>query len=174
MGPLRVLQLLGKPFALRVHGCAIGPLRAGASRARRRWRRWLGGPLDGRLPELGPVGAVVRLEEKRAIDVSEVGREAGRAWVDPAAGDGVLDHHRPCWGAVALPELAAVGAVVRREEEVAVDGGEAIRVGAERARGDPASGNGVLDHHRPCWGAVALPELAAVSAVVRREEERAV
>ena len=50
---------------------------------------------------------------------------------EPAgAGVDVLDEHGAGRGAVALPQLAAVDAVVGREVERAVDGGQVVDVGA--------------------------------------------
>ncbi|MGH2984704.1 MAG: hypothetical protein ACRDK5_10720 [Solirubrobacterales bacterium] len=90
----------------------------------------------------------------------------GGAHVDAAAGEGVLDDRRPGGGSVAPPQLDAVGAVVGGEEEGAVDVGQIVREGPADAGPDPAAGDGVLDEGRPRRGAVALPQLDAVGAVV--------
>src|SRR5205823_2605319 len=59
-----------------------------------------------------------------AFDVGEVVRQRVAGRVD------VLDHQGPARGAVALPQLDAVDAVVGREVELAVDVGE---IGGEAA-----------------------------------------
>src|SRR5206468_3423247 len=117
------------------------------------------------LPKLPAVDAVAGPEDERpargrqfACVFVGVG-EAGAARVD------VLDHRGAGGGAVALPKLPAVDAVAGPEEErpahvrqfacVFVGVGEA---GAARVD--------VLDHRGAGGGAVALPELPFVDAVV--------
>src|SRR5687768_6413372 len=62
------------------------------------------------------------------------------------------------------PDLEARGAVVRHEIEAVPGGRELLHVGGR------GKGRDVLHHPRARRGAVALPELDAMPAVVGREE----
>ena len=118
-------------------------------------------------PVMGPVGGN---EEEGAGHVRERSEVVG-----PKSGDDVLDHPRSSRRAVASPQLAAVDAVVGNEVEGPAHGGERIGVarGALAATAWALARVDVLDHPRAPAGAVASPQLAAVSAVPGGEEEGA-
>src|SRR5262249_17570177 len=100
------------------------------------------------------MAAVVSNKEQRAVHVGEVGEvTAAEAGVD------VLDHDGAGRGAVAAPQLLAVGAVVQAEETFPVDVGEFVRVTGK-----------VFDLDRAGRGAVALPQAVQVGS----EEQGAV
>src|SRR5206468_103048 len=120
------------------------------------------------LPQLEAVGAVVGAEEQRAADGGQV---RGEGTVGAAVD--VLEQHGAGGGAVALPQLDAVGAVAGGEEDDAADGGQ-VRGRATRRAAAGGAGVDVLDQHGAGRGAVALPELVAVDAVVGGEDQRAV
>ena len=80
----------------------------------------------------------------------------------------VLDQDGAGGGAVALPQLRAVSAVVGREEQRAVHVRQVSWGTSCRCRID------VLDQDGAGGGAVALPQLVPCVAVVGREEQRAV
>src|SRR5262249_56156100 len=69
------------------------------------------------------------------------------------------------FGAVALPQLPAVGAVLGAEEQRAVHVYQVARRGVGGARED------VLDADGAGFGAVALPELISAGAVAGLEEQ---
>src|SRR5262249_59751804 len=123
-------------------------------------------------PELVAVHAVVGGEEQRVARGGQVvGIGAVRRAVGAAAGTDVLDQDGAASGAVAPPELAAVGPVVGRKEKSITDRGQfagigALRISVRGARGD------VLDQDGAGGGAVALPQLHAVGSVVGGEEQR--
>ena len=90
-------------------------------------------------------------EEQRAVDVGQdAGRRSCRARID------VLDQDGAGGGAVALPQLVAVGAVVGAEEQRAVDVGQML--GVELA----APGSMSLTRTVPAAVPSRLPELVAV------------
>ena len=91
-----------------------------------------------------------------------------RDWNSPAPGLMSSTRMVPAGGAVALPQLEAVRAVVGREEQRAVD------VGQKFGSALPAPGLMSLTRTVPAARAVALPQLEAVGAVVGGEEQRAV
>ena len=101
-------------------------------------------------PKRGVEGA----EVKGAADLGEAGR--GRAG---GTRNDVPDQGGAARGAVGLPELDAVGAVVGGEVEGAVEVGEACRARAA------AAGVYVLDQGGAARGAVGLPELDAVGGI---------
>src|SRR5262249_54833982 len=112
-------------------------------------------------------------EPEQAAEVRQV---AGR--LDERAVVEVVHDDRAGGGAVALPQLGAVGAVVGREIERAADRGQAgrrRRVGNGRQPAGPRNRAGVDvgDQGGAGGGAVALPEFGAVNAVVGGEEEGA-
>src|SRR5262249_51979535 len=126
------------------------------------------------LPQLGAAAAVVGREEQRAVDVPQVVRAgAGGAEVD------VLDEGGAGGSPVRLPQLVAVAAVVGPEEQGAVAVRQVGREWPWRPEGpvrvDAVGGVGVdvLDEGGAGGGAVRLPQLVAVAAVVGREEQRA-
>ena len=112
------------------------------------------------------MGAVVGGEEQRPAHSGQGGRAV--AAVAVAAGVDVLDQDRARLGAVRLPQLPAVGAVVGGEEQRAAHGGQ-VRTGRCRRR---TSRVDVLDQDGARLGAVRLPQLPAVDAVVGGEEQR--
>ena len=108
--------------------------------------------------------AVVRSEVESAIDVGKIGR--GRRAVQKTVN--IADHHGACGGAVAFPQLGAVGRVVRRREvERSVHIGQVLR--------RPGSGpvDGFHAHSSPA-SAVAAPQFDAIRPVVRCEVEHSV
>src|SRR5262249_9160114 len=123
------------------------------------------------LPQLGAVAAFVGREEQRAAHVDQVGGfGAGGARSD------VLDHDGAGGSSVRLPQLEAVAAVVGRGDQRAADDGrvvreaEAVAVGVE---GGCGARSDILDEYGAGGGAVALPQLDAVAAVVGLEEQGA-
>ena len=73
----------------------------------------------------------------------------------------------PAAGAIRLPQLPAVAAVVGGEEQRPPHIGQEVGGVARRA-----AGMDVLDQHRARRGAVRLPQLPAVGTVVGGEEQR--
>src|SRR5262249_54728483 len=121
------------------------------------------------LPQLDAVAAIVGIEEQGAADVRQtVGVGAG------GAGKDVIDQGSAGGGAVALPQLDAVAAVVGMKEQGVADvrqvGLEVVRAGLQGTLG---TGEDVVDEDGAGRGAVALPQLVAVAAVVRHEEQGA-
>ena len=106
-------------------------------------------------PCIGVVGG----EIEDAVDTVERGRKRPLA----VATD-VAHQARAVFGAVARPQLGAVGAVVGAEEDAAVHRHEVVRIGADDAGLDVA-------HLRRAGGrAVAAPQLDAGDDVVGREQ----
>src|SRR5262249_40394881 len=106
---------------------------------------------------------VIVREEQRAIDVGEP------IWVGTAAaGSDVLDQNGARLGAVALPQLAPIRAVVGREKQRAVYISQHVWARAEGTRPD------ILDEGGAGGGAVAPPQLPPVCGVGGLEEQRPV
>ena len=111
------------------------------------------------------MGPIVGHEEELAGGAREPAGERV-----PASGVDVLDQLRPRSGAVGLPQLVAVRAVVGAEEELTGEGVELREPQGERI---PTSWVDELEHRRPCCRAIGPPELCAMGAIVGREIERA-
>src|SRR5262249_18846673 len=120
--------------------------------------------------------AVISREEQLAVEVCQLHRVGAVRIVLHVFADiviaepriDVLNEDGTGGSAVALPQFAAVNAVVGREEQLAVN---VCQVGGARAA---AADVDILDHQGAGRGAVTLPQFAAVNAVIGREEQFAV
>src|SRR5262249_32394566 len=130
-----------------------------------------------------PVRAIIILEEQRPIHVRE--RDRGSI-IRGAVRVNVRNQHRAVARAIALPQLPPKSTVDGREEQRAVDVRELLGIRAVREVAtststvvSPAalgvlSREEVLDLGGASGGAVALPQLCSVIAVVGGEEQCAV
>ena len=121
-------------------------------------------------PELAPLRERIGREVERPVDISHIGREAAVRTVRAGAGPNVGDHHCAGRGAVRLPKLLAVRAVIPSEVENAVDDGERAEIRDVARR----SWTNVFDEHRLRGGSVASPELIAVHPVISGEHQQGV
>src|SRR5262249_1667912 len=125
------------------------------------------------LPQLLPVRAVVGREEQRPVYVGQVARvSASGRW------DEVRDGNGAGGDAAALPQVLPGRAIAGLEEQRPIHVREVAGVRTVGIMAPVISGTAaredVSDEGRAGGGAVALPQLLPVRAVVGREEQRPV